>query len=491
MFILLFYLFILIVFLALFWIGSIKYQDKKLNLPPGPIPVPLFGNLLSLSRNTPVDFTELSKKYGPIFRLWLGSRLAIVISDPELMKEAFINSKAWNGSPFPPSAAHSHKLPHLANKPCPVGIIFADADAQFKMKRSVLHTKLLRPPKLKPAIMGEIEKVQQIFDGYAKSGEEMDLFPVLAHFTMNIVSLASFGKAVYDVDGKPYSEQVLVDLLSAASRIGELTSETYVSDFVPILSWWERKKLKKLAEAITTKDILKEIVKEHRRTFNKEVTRDIIDEYMISSEDFDDHTISGIIGELLVAATLTTAHSMEWVFSHLIANLDIQERLRKEITAVIGSKIPEDLNISVPFLEATMKEAVRFCPVTPMMLPRKSMEDSVIAGYNIPENTLAIGNMYGACHSEKDFAKPDQFIPDRWLDGKIDPNFARLITSFGMGVRACPGQQLAELEMRGLISALLQRYKLLPSVKHPIDFTPHFALATWPKRHPKLIVRFK
>jgi len=99
--------------------------------------------------------------------------------------------------------------------------------------------------------------------------------------------------------------------------------------------------------------------------------------------------------------------------------------------------------------------------------------------------------MYGACQNERDFEKIDQFIPDRWLDGKIDPNLARLITSFGMGTRACPGQQLAELEMRGLISAVLQRYDFLPSPKNPIDFTPHFALATWPKKHPKVFVRLR
>lgn len=61
---------------------------KKLNLPPGPAPVPIFGNWLQvgddLNHN---NLSELSKKFGDCFLLRMGQRNLTVVSSPELAKE--------------------------------------------------------------------------------------------------------------------------------------------------------------------------------------------------------------------------------------------------------------------------------------------------------------------------------------------------------------------------------------------------------------------
>ncbi|XP_076922383.1 ferruginol synthase-like, partial [Bidens hawaiensis] len=56
-------------------------------LPPGPRPLLLLGNLLSLDPELHSYFADVAKTYGPISRLWLGQKLTILITSPALARE--------------------------------------------------------------------------------------------------------------------------------------------------------------------------------------------------------------------------------------------------------------------------------------------------------------------------------------------------------------------------------------------------------------------
>ncbi|KAK6262958.1 hypothetical protein QUC31_008774 [Theobroma cacao] len=55
-------------------------------LPPGPRGLPLVGYLLFLGTNLHMVFSELAGIYCPIFKLWLGNKLFVVISSPLIAK---------------------------------------------------------------------------------------------------------------------------------------------------------------------------------------------------------------------------------------------------------------------------------------------------------------------------------------------------------------------------------------------------------------------
>lgn len=75
--------FILLVYLL------IKYLWEVRDLPPGPWGLPILGSLLRLSPIEPhQSLTLLAKKYGPIYSIQMGKVLAVVISDPGLIREA-------------------------------------------------------------------------------------------------------------------------------------------------------------------------------------------------------------------------------------------------------------------------------------------------------------------------------------------------------------------------------------------------------------------
>ncbi|OMO78866.1 Cytochrome P450 [Corchorus olitorius] len=75
--------------ISLWFMWTIKKSTKarKSSLPPGPRGLPLVGYLPFLGTNLVEVLPELAKLYGPIYKLWLGQKLCVVISSPSLVKE--------------------------------------------------------------------------------------------------------------------------------------------------------------------------------------------------------------------------------------------------------------------------------------------------------------------------------------------------------------------------------------------------------------------
>ncbi len=80
---------ILAVFLLLFFTALYyHFFEKRRHYPPGPIPLPLVGNLLQLDPVNPHETVfKWSRKYGPIFTIWLGPRPTVVITGYDIMKK--------------------------------------------------------------------------------------------------------------------------------------------------------------------------------------------------------------------------------------------------------------------------------------------------------------------------------------------------------------------------------------------------------------------
>ncbi|CAL8156632.1 unnamed protein product [Prunus armeniaca] len=69
------------------WMCMKKSRNKIPPLPPGPLGMPVLGNLLSLDPQLHSYFARLAHTYGPIFKLRLGAMTCIVINSPSSVRE--------------------------------------------------------------------------------------------------------------------------------------------------------------------------------------------------------------------------------------------------------------------------------------------------------------------------------------------------------------------------------------------------------------------
>lgn len=75
---------------------------------------------------------------------------------------------------------------------------------------------------------------------------------------------------------------------------------------------------------------------------------------------------------------------------------EAQRKAQEEIDRVVGQdRLP---NVSdrpnLPYVEALVKEVLRWHPVAPMGLPHTSSEDDVAEGYFIPKDALLLANIW-------------------------------------------------------------------------------------------------
>ena len=80
----------------------VEAKNDTLVQPPGPLPLPLIGNLAILGKySSPFEgFCALSKIYGNVYSLTLGTIRCVVVNDLETIKEVLNqNGKFFGGRP--------------------------------------------------------------------------------------------------------------------------------------------------------------------------------------------------------------------------------------------------------------------------------------------------------------------------------------------------------------------------------------------------------
>ncbi|KFM60504.1 Cytochrome P450 18a1, partial [Stegodyphus mimosarum] len=67
-------------------------------LPPGPMGLPILGYLPFLGKDYHLTLTNLGKKFGSVYQIYLGAKRVVVINDHNLIRHAF-KQPVFSGRP--------------------------------------------------------------------------------------------------------------------------------------------------------------------------------------------------------------------------------------------------------------------------------------------------------------------------------------------------------------------------------------------------------
>eukprot|EP01132_Coremiostelium_polycephalum_P009041 gene9041-11074_t len=459
---------------------KVKSIENRL-LPPGPTPIPILGNLLKLAINPHLAIQKLSKIYGGAMTLYFGKIRTVVLSDPDFIKEVFINQSNVSTDRF---LSESSLI--IGNEQ---NILFSNGD-YWKKYRFILASalsKLKLYPTINTKLCNESLKLTDAFSKFAKSGELVNPIPLFKLYTLNVIMEMLLGqRSEYDSDKV---HQVIESLVLVEREL----SVGNVADLIPILKPFFQTSRSNLKSSVSKLwEYCLKSIETHRKAIdhsngNYEI-KDLLDLFITEinkSENpsfFENHGLMRVCSDLLLSGTETSSSTIAWLFLYLINNPEMQEKVHHELVCAVGDgkKIELSHRGRAPFLNACIKEALRIRPVGALSLPRIANTDINVGQYLIPEGTQILMNVYGLAMDPDLWKDPETFNPYRWLvennESSTTQNEYKFIP-FGCGPRACVGSSLAKDEIFLGVGNLLLNYKFETETGKPVDEDGHFGIA--------------
>ncbi|KAL1873531.1 hypothetical protein Daus18300_003894 [Diaporthe australafricana] len=190
----------------------------------------------------------------------------------------------------------------------------------------------------------------------------------------------------------------------------------------------------------------------------KDILSAIIATGLTEEEELLSHVLT-----TMAAGHDTTAVTLDWALFRLAKHPDIQDRLRAEVEQVMADydEVPslETLN-SMKYLRAFLMEVLRFYPAVPLMA-RVAAENTTVGGIRIPRGQGVLVSPFAINRSRELWGEAaDEFDVGRWeashTGGATSP---QAFMTFSVGPRICIGKDLAVIALKGLLVALLQRFR--------------------------------
>jgi len=109
----------------------------------------------------------------------------------------------------------------------------------------------------------------------------------------------------------------------------------------------------------------------------------------------------------------------------MVLNPRVMEKAQEELVRVVGKgRLPDFSDWDdLPYINAIVKEIIRWNPPLPIGVPTRVTQDDVYQGHFIPAGATVVQNIWAICRDPSIYPNPETFDPDRFLkDGKIDPS---------------------------------------------------------------------
>ncbi|XP_059442657.1 cytochrome P450 71AP13-like [Corylus avellana] len=459
-----------------------KSRKGKSNLPPSPPKLPIIGNLHQLGNMPHLSLQCLAQKFGPIIFLQLGEIPTVVISSARLAKEAMkTHDVALSSRPRIFSAMHLFY-------DC-TDVVFAPYGAYWRNIRKICILELLSAKRVQSYSFVREEEVARLVRRVAESYPgTTDLSKMLGLYANDVLCRVAFGRDFSG--GGEYDRHGFQKMLD---EYQVLLGGFSIGDFFPSMEFIHTLTGMKSRLQNTFRrfdQLFDQLLAEHSNPKRAtEEQKDLVDVLLdIQKNGSDDmpltmDNIKAIILDMFAAGTDTTFITLDWGMTELIMNPKVMERAQAEVRSIVGERgvvLESDLP-QMHYMKAVIKEIFRLHPPAPVLVPRESMEDVNIDGYNIPAKTRFFVNAWAIGRDPESWENPDRFEPERFMGSTIDFKGQHFeLIPFGAGRRSCPAITLGTASVELALAQLLHSFdwELPPgTTAKDLDLTEVFGIS--------------
>ncbi|KAJ3575314.1 hypothetical protein NP233_g1185 [Leucocoprinus birnbaumii] len=453
---------------------------------PGPPSLPLIGNIWRLNpKRAWLELTSLKEKHGDIIYYHGLGNSVLVLNSIDAIKDLLEKrNNTYSDRPVFTVVGDmmglGQSMPLLPNGP------------EWRACRKLAHLALSPSAVTKYHHIQEeltVLLLKEILDAPGEFNSHVRLI------AGRIILTLTYGLSVKDAD-----DNYITDAEKTMKMIGEaVVPGAFVADLLPILKHFTFLPFHK--EAAKGRDMIENLVSKPMAHVHREMTSGIAPKSLtrdLLEQDFEDretheHRVKWTSGSLYGAGAETVSQHAIALFSGLREDNqtyttvlvfilamamypDVQRKAQKEVSSRVSStRLPKLAEVrDLPYLEAVVKECLRWRPALPLGLARSTATDDIYNGYFIPKGTVVMPNAWALAFTPNAEYDPQEFIPERFLDESqdiLDP----MTYAFGFGRRICPGKALAENSIYIILANLLAAFNILPPEDgiRPPEFGPN------------------
>ncbi|GFS62402.1 cytochrome P450 18a1, partial [Nephila pilipes] len=416
----------LLVVLVSIWLTSGKSSKKQL---PGPTGLPIVGYIPFMTKKPHIKFTELSETYGPVYKVRLGSINIVVITDYELVKEAFSKDSFMGRPPDLPFELSEETIRTGAFNGMPWK---EQRRFSLHMLRDLGFGKTRMEEHIKEEILELLQRMSENVEKPTKLS-----YLLAPSMSNNVASLIFGNRLKYDDPQRQRLDKLI-------REVGQLAGSVSWQIFFPflrrILSYFNIGNKGKLVRVLhEVKDYCRKEMKKHEETLDPNNIRDFMDGYLLEiqkkSNDpnttFKKDVLADLSRAFFGAGSETVRITVDWMLIVSAAYPRVQKRIQAEIDEVIGpDRFPtwQD-RLRMPFTEAAIAELMRWRTIVPLNIMRYTLQDTELNGYFIPKHTHVLAVLWALDHDKKLWGNDvHEYKPERMLseDGKkvVKPDHA-------------------------------------------------------------------
>ncbi|CAF0757068.1 unnamed protein product [Adineta steineri] len=416
---------------------------------PQPQETFLIGNLRELD---PDRFSEslqrLQELYGDIYRLTIFKTNVVVLSNHE-----FINFVCDESKFDKKIAAGLLELRNAGGD----GLFTAHTlEPNWKLAHKILMPAF-GPQAIRDMFPAMMDICSQLILRWERfPGEEIDVCDNLTRLTLDTIALCSFNyrfNSFYQKTMHRFVDAMINVLVESGRRAQRFSLQNTL--MMTTTRWYNN-------EIAYLHNVCDEIVRERRQHPND--VKDLLNR-MINGKDpetgyqLSDENIRYQMLTFLVAGHETTSGLLSFALYYLLKNPHTLQKVQAEVDQY--GEITVDTLSKLKYIDAVLKETLRLQPTAPGFI-LTSKEDSVIlpGGYEVHKDESIIVVLHKLHRDPKIWDRPEEFMPERMLNGGFENLPLNSWKPFGNAQRSCIGRPFAWQESLLALALVIKHFNI-------------------------------